>query len=192
MTDIIDYEGLLKEWRKRLGLSEWRIALAPCCKAESMKLNGTAGCTEWEESTKVALIQILDPKEYGEQIEPFDFEKTLVHELLHLKTCLVSDQVEPLQERYMHQMISDLSRALVDAKRFVENANDIAVAPNKPMQLETRLPSWGEWLSDVGVFQCDDGEWKFVKANDLIPADIAQKLGIEPKDGVLIESDENV
>lgn len=178
-----DYEVLLKEWRKRLGLSEWRIALAPCCKADEMKLNDVAGCTEWEESTKVALIQILDPKEYGEQIEPFDFEKTLVHELLHLKTCLVSDKVEPLQERYMHQMISDLSRALVDAKRCSEKANDITIAPNEPVQLETRLPSWGEWLSDMGVFQCDDGVWRFVKANDPIPADIAEKLRIEPKEG---------
>ena len=92
--------------------------MAPCCKAEEMILKNVAGCTEWEESTKVALIQILDEAEYGEQIEPFDWEKTLVHELLHLKTCLVSDKVEPLQERYMHQIISDLSRAFVDAKRM--------------------------------------------------------------------------
>ena len=40
------------------------------------------------------------------------------HEMLHLKTCLVSDKVDPLQERYMHPIISDLSRAFVDAKRM--------------------------------------------------------------------------
>ena len=118
MTNEIDYEGLLTEWRKRLGLSDWRIALAPRCKAEDMPIENTTGCSTWEESTKVALIHILDPDEYGDQIEPFDFERTLVHELLHLKTCLVSDKVDKLQERYMHQMISDLARAFVSAKRY--------------------------------------------------------------------------
>ena len=117
MATKLNYEGLLSEWRKRLGLTEWRIVLSPSCKMEEMRLGDCRGCTEWEESTKVALIQIIDQKEYGDQIEPFDWEKTLVHELLHLKTCLVSDKVDKLQERYMHQMISDLSRAFVDAKR---------------------------------------------------------------------------
>jgi len=48
---------------------------------------------------------------------------------------------------------------------------------------EPKYQSWGEWLSEIGVFQCEDGEWRFAKANDPIPADIAQKLGIEPKEG---------
>ena len=48
---------------------------------------------------------------------PLDWEKTLVHELLHLKTCLVSSNVPDLQERVMHQMIDDLARAFVSAKR---------------------------------------------------------------------------
>ena len=60
---------------------------------------------------------MLDPQYYGDRIVPFDWEKTIVHELLHLKTCLISDQWEPLQMRYMHQMIDDLARAFVDAKR---------------------------------------------------------------------------
>lgn len=46
---------------------------------------------------------------------------------------------------------------------------------------EPKYQSWGEWLSEIGVFQCEDGEWRFAKANDPIPADIAQKLGIEPE-----------
>lgn len=48
---------------------------------------------------------------------------------------------------------------------------------------EPKYQSWGEWLSEIGVFQCEDGEWRFAKANEPIPADIAEKLGIEPKEG---------
>ena len=47
---------------------------------------------------------------------------------------------------------------------------------------EPKYQSWGEWLSEIGVFQCEDGEWRFAKANDPIPADIAQMLGLQPKE----------
>lgn len=108
---------LLREWQKRLGLDDWRIKLVDNCKPEDMTLQDVSGCTEWTESGKTARIEILNPQYYGNRIVPFDYEKTLVHELLHLKTCLVSDGVDDLQARYMHQMIDDLARAFVDAKR---------------------------------------------------------------------------
>ena len=111
-------QNLLVEWQNRLGLQDWRIKLVPNCKPDEMILENCAGCTDWSESNKTARIEILDPQCYGDRIVPFDFEKTLVHELLHLKTCLVSDMVDPLQVRYMHQMIDDLARAFVDAKRY--------------------------------------------------------------------------
>ena len=47
---------------------------------------------------------------------------------------------------------------------------------------EPKYQSWGEWLSEIGVFQCEDGKWRFAKANDSIPADIAEKLGMRPKE----------
>lgn len=109
---------LLREWQNRLGLADWRIVLNDNCAPNEMSLDECAGCSEWDEVIKAARIEILDPKYYGVRIIPFDYEKTLVHELLHLKTCLVSDKVDTLQARYMHQMIDDLARALVDAKRF--------------------------------------------------------------------------
>lgn len=111
-------QELLLEWQHRLGLTEWRIKLVTDCAPDEMALQDSAGCTEWSESIKTARIEILDPKYYGERIVPFDFEKTLVHELLHLKTCLVSSNVDDLQERYMHQLIDDLARSFVDAKRY--------------------------------------------------------------------------
>ena len=109
-------EKLLDEWKIRLGLQEWRITFCPFCKPEDMEGEGV-GCTSWEEVIKVAKIMILDESYYGNYTISFDFEKTLVHELLHLKTCLISDTENELQERIAHQLIDDLARALVDAKR---------------------------------------------------------------------------
>lgn len=47
---------------------------------------------------------------------------------------------------------------------------------------EPKYQSWGEWLSEIGVFQCEDGKWRFAKANDPISADIAEKLRLQPKE----------
>lgn len=109
---------LLDEWQERLGLLDWTIVLNDNCKPEDMLLDEVDGCSEWSESIKTARIDILGEEYYGERIRPYDFERTLVHELLHLKTSLISSQVTDLQERYMHQIIDDLARAFVEAKRW--------------------------------------------------------------------------
>ena len=110
---------LLKEWVDRLKLNDWVIKLLTDCSPDEM--DNCCGLTDWQEVNKTAIIKIIDPKYYGERITPFDGEKTLVHELLHLKTCLISDTENELQERIMHQLIEDLAKAFVDAKRFGEN-----------------------------------------------------------------------
>lgn len=110
-------EQLLQEWQNRLGLYDWRISLADNCRPEEMTMQGVSGDVDWTESTKTARIEILAEQFCGDRIVPYDWEKTLVHELLHLKLSLVSDMVDDLQARYMHQIIDDLARAFVDAKR---------------------------------------------------------------------------
>ena len=123
MADITQKQAnvLLKEWQIRLGLQDWQIKLVTNCKPNEMELENCAGCTDWTESIKTARIEILDKNYYGKRIVPFDFEQTLVHELLHLKLCLVSNNVDEFQERYMHQIIDDLARAFIDAKRSANN-----------------------------------------------------------------------
>ena len=109
-------DELLKEWQHRLGLDEWAISLVTDLKADEMTISDTDGCAVWTECNKSARIEILAESEYGERIRPYDFERILIHELLHLKLALVSDDVEPLQARYMHQIIDDLARAFADVK----------------------------------------------------------------------------
>ena len=113
--------NLLEEWQERLGLQDWVIALRYNCKESDMQLDNVDGETEWSTSTKDAIIRILDPKEYGDRIENFDFEKVLVHELLHLKFAILDCEKGTYESKVMevvrHQLIDDLARALVMAKR---------------------------------------------------------------------------
>ena len=110
---------LLDEWTKRLGLQDWSIVLETDCHPGDMKLEGSVGCTAWEESTKSAFIQIVDPDRVTGLTREFDFEQILVHELLHLKTCLLDTNSEDdtLSSRVLHQLIDDLARAMVDIKK---------------------------------------------------------------------------
>lgn len=117
MTDN-EANKLLTEWIDRIGLHNWVISLNPCCKPDEMTEPESTGCTTWNETIRTARIEILDPQYYGDdRIVPFDWEKTLVHELLHIKTCFISSECDPLQERIAHQLIDDLARAFVRTKR---------------------------------------------------------------------------
>ena len=111
---------LLTEWVKRLGLTDWRIELQPCVTPNNMAVDEGDGCASFVESTKTAVIQILDPLYYEQNlaIVPFDYEEILVHELLHLKLCLLSDNNDDFKSRYVHQILDDLARAFVSAKRY--------------------------------------------------------------------------
>lgn len=108
----------LQEWQERLGLTDWTISLHDCMSQKDMTEENAAGFTEFQEVNKTARIEILDPDEYGERVIPFDYERILVHELLHLKLCLISETFgeDTLQERVAHQLIDDLARAFVAAK----------------------------------------------------------------------------
>ena len=114
--------ALLIEWQKRLGLQDWRIDFQWKCRPDEMALDDAVGLTTFTETIKAALIQILDPQYYEPHSKSFvfDFEEVLVHELLHLKMCLLVEENNSLQERIAHQILEDIAKALVDAKRFKE------------------------------------------------------------------------
>jgi hypothetical protein len=104
-----DELSLLEKWKRKLCLQEWRIKLLTHLHPEEMTVSNTAGCTEWSEAIKTARIEIINPACYGDRIVPFDFEKTLVHELLHLKFSFWCQNEDDVGDRVMHQMIDDLA-----------------------------------------------------------------------------------
>lgn len=114
---------LLQEWVERLGLQEWRIKLKTDCKEADMRQRGSAGCVEFTECRKTAVIEIMAEEEYGDRIVAYDLEETLVHELLHLKFSLLDDSAyaDPsfMPDRFVHQLLDDMARALICAKRGI-------------------------------------------------------------------------
>ena len=114
MKATTEEQQVLEKWQKKLCLQDWRIQLVTHLRPEEMSVSNVAGCTDWSESIKTARIEIIDPNFYGERIVPFKFEKTLVHELLHLKFSFWCQDENNIGDRLMHQYIDDLARALTD------------------------------------------------------------------------------
>ena len=123
MTATNEELTLMEKWKRKLCLNEWRIKLLTHLRPEEMTMNDVAGCSEWSESIKTARIEIIDPDYYGDRIVPFDFEKTLVHEMLHLKFSFWCQNEDDIGDRIMHQMIDDLARALTEKRKCEENGD---------------------------------------------------------------------
>ena len=114
MNPTIEQIALLEKWKRKLCLQEWQIQLKTYLRPEEMSTDNAAGCTEWSESGKTARIEIINPACYGNRIVPFNFEKTLVHELLHLKMSFWCQDENNVSDRAMHQVIDDLARAFTE------------------------------------------------------------------------------
>ena len=114
---------LLKEWKVRLGLTDWSIKLYDNCTKDEMSSSGVMGCVDFVEVNRTARIEIIDPACYGNRVVPYDYERILVHELLHLKMCLLFSVEDGYDDRNVidrmtHQLLDDIAKSLVDAKRF--------------------------------------------------------------------------
>lgn len=106
---------LLSYWIRVLRLTDWTIKLIDNCSPNDLSSTGRCGECEWQEVNKSAVIRIIDEKYYGEQIIEYNYERILVHELLHIKFALLDGDNE-LQNRILHQIIEDMAVALVEAK----------------------------------------------------------------------------
>jgi len=113
---------LLNEWQNRLSISDWVIFLFDNVDPEEITIDDACASCDWSESTKEATIRMADPKKLKDFVRPWDYEVTLVHELLHCKFSLLDDleKQDTLQSRVLHQILDDMARALVDAKRVGE------------------------------------------------------------------------
>jgi hypothetical protein len=111
---VLSHKELLKKWQKRLRLTDWVIVLEDNAYPSDFTNQDCAGECEWQETNKTAVIRILNPFCYGERITPFNFEKTLVHELLHIKFCFIENSGNELQDRITHQLIEELAKAFTE------------------------------------------------------------------------------
>lgn len=109
-------EKLLQKWQKRLGLIEWHIVLKENCAPNDI-CNDVCGECEIDEVHKIAVVRIIDRCYYGERIVPYNFEKTLIHELLHIKFVFIDNSGNELHDRLLHQSIEDLAKGFVLADK---------------------------------------------------------------------------
>jgi len=112
---VKEIDELVAEWKDRLHLNDWNIVIRD--NVSSSEMDGCRGSTEYAESNKEAVIWLLDPEQFPDFHFVYDKEKTLVHELLHLKMSLLDDTENQTQNRIVHQLIDEFAGAFVDAKR---------------------------------------------------------------------------
>lgn len=106
---------LLDEWINRLGLGDWTIRARLNASPNEFASCGADGECCYTESTKVANIRIMCEDALNDDA---DWEQILVHELLHCKFSLIyPSNDDSVKGRVMHQLIDDMSKALVSAKR---------------------------------------------------------------------------
>ena len=110
-------QKLFEYWVEKLGLTDWIIKFQYNVEPEDMALEDACGCTSYVEVGKTAIIQILNPDRYRYPVEPFDIERTIVHELLHLKLCLLDGDDDPVRARVHHQLVDELAKSFVKARR---------------------------------------------------------------------------
>lgn len=106
---------LFEKWRKILHLESWDIRFKWKVRERDMRLSDSVGCTTFSHESRQAIIEMLDPIDFENDLFQYDYEKTLVHELLHIKFSDLDNSGDPLRDKLTHQIIDDIARAMVQA-----------------------------------------------------------------------------
>lgn len=115
---------LFEKWRKILHLEAWDIKFQWCVRGRDMNLQDCMGCTSFLHASHQAIVQMLDPVDFDNDLFSYDYEKTLVHELLHLMFSDLENSGDPLRDKLTHQLIDDLARAFICASKDSTAAQD--------------------------------------------------------------------
>lgn len=108
------HKEILDKWCDILGLNGWSIRLYDECTPIQMSNDSVEGEVEYDIVIKCATIRILDKKYCVDRNSVFNFEKTLIHELLHCKFALLDDTGDKLRDTLLHQYIDDLSKSFYE------------------------------------------------------------------------------
>lgn len=108
---------LFEKWRKILHLEAWDIKFQWCVRGRDMPLTDSLGCASYTYESRQAIIRMLDQVDFENKLFEYDYERTLVHEMLHLKFAGLDDSGDTLRDKLTHQLIDDLARAFVSAQR---------------------------------------------------------------------------
>ena len=111
-----DAFALLKEWQEALDLNDWTITI-DLLNAEDVGNNKAYQEADIQEDIKAAVIHVAHYWQLADYTqELYNFERTLIHELLHIKFSLLDDEENSLQSRVLHQIVDDLSKSFYITK----------------------------------------------------------------------------
>lgn len=144
-----------QEWIRRIGLADWNIVVTLSDNALQAAVDGESNYSYSTKTAEIRIASLKAFKEAGCADGCYDAERTLVHELLHLKFSLLDEtegcDCETLRERVLHQLIDDIARALVAVKResrmaesvcSLEDAENGAGETEGPLSGITVSPGW--------------------------------------------------
>lgn len=118
---IIPDEKILKKltdyWIGILGLQEWEIVSR--IKRKTDMLLDCVGDVSYQFIHKKAIVSVIDPMDWNNNLFKQDMEETLVHELLHLKFSIMDDTEEESDNHIgvlSHQLLCDMARSFMKLK----------------------------------------------------------------------------
>ena len=115
IMDKQELERCMAYWKPILGLSEWGIFVKIAHKGD-MDLTCVSGEIEYNFTGREAQIRILHQEDWPSTKFDQDMERTLVHEMLHLKFDHVCHPKGDINMMH-HQLLNDMAISLVTVKR---------------------------------------------------------------------------
>ena len=118
-----ELQDLSAWWQNRLELQDWRIHVRFVRGRHLMQHDYCAADIEWVNEHKYAFISIRTEDDYRDQFPdtsaaiPYDAERSLVHELLHIHTRAWETKQDSPESIAEEQAINALARTLVAMKR---------------------------------------------------------------------------
>jgi hypothetical protein len=108
---------LLVKWVDILDLKDWEISIQ--ISPKKCKKNSAMAYVDDDSSIKSALITFSNFKAFNNDFEYL--EKTLIHELLHIKLALLHpSNLDTLEYKVLHQIINDLALSFYKAHYSIQ------------------------------------------------------------------------
>jgi hypothetical protein len=106
---------LIKYWSNVLSLNDWQI-VGSIVPVNYLEDEGNQGECNYSFINKQAIINLRRSDDWGDN-NPFkiNMEKTLIHELLHLKFAIITGEDEEMN-KFQHQLLDNLAVSFLTLK----------------------------------------------------------------------------
>ena len=146
LTDA-DVQAICRIWQARLRLQDWDIH---CQLVRGFRLTEAIAEVETSDTKRTAWIRVMNPADYHPDfLLPYDPERSVVHELLHIVLRPIAQEAETLAEE---QVVHLLSGTLVSLYRSRPDLAPLAspALVNPPPSLLSGEPSHEKTASTSG------------------------------------------